>query len=562
MVADPISEYIGLARTVYIEFYYNYMKQDETKIKYFLYARKSSESEDRQVQSIDDQVNRLKELVSNLDLDVVEIFTESKSAKQPNTRPIFEDMLKKIERGKANGILCWQINRLSRNPVDSGKINWLLQQGTVKAIQTVDKQYLPEDNVLMLSVESGMANQFILDLSKTTKRGLEGKVQRGWFPSKAPQGYINDVINKTIIKDEERFNLVRKMWDLMLTGNYQPPKILDIANNDWGYLTRKTKRGGNRPLSTSEIYRIFNDPFYYGYFKYNGRIHKGEHEPMITIDEFERVQELLGKKDKPKAKTHTFAFTGIIRCGNCGCLVTAEEKRKFIKSKKEYATYTYYRCTRRKKEIKCAEPAINLDNLEEQIVNEIEKYTIPKEFKEWALDVIRGNNEKEIEVCNQGYEMLNKKYLGLQNQLDNLTKLRLRDLIDDNEFVKERKELQNQIIKVRAKLDQSQDRGQNWVDLVEKAFNFATYARERFINGDLQTKREILSALGQIYTLKGGELHIEPVEWLTPISNLSKRKENENIGLEPADFGLTKTKSKAFAPAFSDWGGYRDLNPR
>ena len=151
--------------------------------------------------------------------------------------------------------------------------------------------------------------------------------------------------------------------------------------------------------------------------------------------------------------------------------------------------------------------------------------------------------------------MLNKKYLGLQNQLDNLTKLRLRDLVDDDEFVKERKELQNQIIKVRAKLDQSQDRGQNWVDLVEKAFNFATYAREKFISGDLQTKREILSALGQIYNLKGGELYIEPVEWLTPISNLSKIEENEIARLEPTDFRSTKTKNRAFAPVISDWGG-------
>jgi site-specific DNA recombinase len=88
-----------------------------------------------------------------------------------------------------------------------------------------------------------------------------------------------------------------------------------------------------------------------GDFTCNGKINKSEHDPMITIDEFERAQELLGKKDKPKAKTHTFAFTGIIRCGNCGCLVMAEEKRKFIKSKKEYATYIYYRCARRKKEL-------------------------------------------------------------------------------------------------------------------------------------------------------------------------------------------------------------------
>ncbi|MFC1615350.1 recombinase family protein [Patescibacteria group bacterium] len=332
------------------------MRQNDNKIKYFLYARKSSESEDRQIQSIKDQIDRLNDLAKDLDLEIIKTFTEAKSAKQPNNRPIFDDMLSRIEKGDADGILCWQINRLSRNPVDSGKINWLLQQGTIKAIQTIDKQYLPEDNVLMFSVESGMANQFILDLRKNTIRGLESKIQKGWFPSRAPQGYINDVIDKIIIKDPERFNLVRKMWDLMLTGSYQPPKILDIVTDEWGYLTRKTKRGGGKPMSKSEIYRIFNDPFYYGCFKYKDKIYKGKHNPMITVDEYERVQELLGRKDKPKQKTHEFAFTGIIRCGNCGCLVTAEEKKKFIKSTKEYATYTYYRCTRRKREVKCKEP--------------------------------------------------------------------------------------------------------------------------------------------------------------------------------------------------------------
>ena len=155
------------------------MRTKENNIKYFLYARKSSESEDRQVQSIKDQVNRLKELARDLNLEVVKDFTESKSAKQPKNRLVFADMLKRIEKGEANGILCWQINRLSRNPVDSGKINWMLQQGIIKSIQTVDKEYLPDDNVLMFSVESGMANQFILDLKKNTIRGLKGKIERG-----------------------------------------------------------------------------------------------------------------------------------------------------------------------------------------------------------------------------------------------------------------------------------------------------------------------------------------------------------------------------------------------
>ena len=123
------------------------MKNTSAKIKYFLYARKSSESEDRQVQSIDDQINRLKKLANDLNLDIKKIYIEAKSAKKPDNRPIFDEMLQRIENNEAQGILCWQINRLSRNPIDSGKIGWLLQQGTLKSIQTIDRQYLPEDNV-------------------------------------------------------------------------------------------------------------------------------------------------------------------------------------------------------------------------------------------------------------------------------------------------------------------------------------------------------------------------------------------------------------------------------
>lgn len=539
------------------------MKQDTTKIKYFLYARKSSESDDRQVQSIDDQINRLKELAKDTDLEIVKILTESKSAKQPNNRPIFEDMLNRIEKGEAQGILCWQINRLSRNPVDSGKINWMLQQGTIKSIQTIDKQYLPEDNVLMFSVESGMSNQFILDLRKNTKRGLEGKVLRGDFPAQAPQGYLNDVVKKIIIKDPERFELIKKMWNLMLAGSYPPSKILDIVNNKWNYRTRKTKRVGGRPMSQSEIYRIFNDPFYYGYFKYNGKVSKGNHEPMITIEEFERVQELLGRKDKPQKKTHDFSFTGVIRCGHCGCLITAEEKRKFIKCTQEYTTYTYYHCTKKKKELNCQEHLIKLDELEKQIASEIEKYTIPPEFKDWILEAVKADSGKEIERRSQAYEMLNKTYSDLQKQLDNLTAMRLKDMIDDEEFIKRKTELQNQITKAREKLNQNQDRGQSWIDLAEKAFNFATYAREKFATTkDLRVKREILSALGQVYTLKSGKLSIVPSKWLLSISNLDKITKFDNHRLEPANYQFSKKKSSDLVAVSPTWGDYRESNPR
>ena len=218
------------------------MKQTNDTIKYFVYARKSSESEDRQVQSIDDQINRLKELAQNLGLVIKHIYIEAKSAKTPNNRPIFDEMMQRIEKGDARGILCWQINRLSRNPVDSGRISWLLQRRILASIQTIDRQYLPDDNVLLFNVESGSANQFILDLSKNVKRGIQSKLEKGWRPGMAPIGYINDLATHTIIKDDERFNLIRRAWDYMLTGNYTVPQVADKLNNEWGFLSIKRKK--------------------------------------------------------------------------------------------------------------------------------------------------------------------------------------------------------------------------------------------------------------------------------------------------------------------------------
>jgi site-specific DNA recombinase len=284
-------------------------------LRYFLYARKSSDSEDRQVQSIESQVTKLRELARDQNLKIVKTFTEAKSAKKPNNRPLFDEMMVKLQNGEADGILCWQINRLSRNPVDSGQLSWMLQQNVIKSIQTYDREYLPGDNVIIFSVEAASSNQYILDLSKNVKRGLETKLNKGWLPNLAPAGYLNDRVENTIVKDPERFDVIAKMWQLMLTGVYTPPQILKVANEDWGYLTRKSKRLGGKPLSRSGIYKIFTNIFYTGIIETKGRQFEGKHEPIITLEEFDRVQILLGRKGKPRPKKHIFAFTGFIRCG-------------------------------------------------------------------------------------------------------------------------------------------------------------------------------------------------------------------------------------------------------
>ena len=539
------------------------MNQASPKIKYFLYARKSSESEDRQVQSIDDQVNRLKQLGGSLNLDIKKIYTEAKSAKKPNNRPLFDEMIQRIENGEADGLLCWQINRLTRNPIDSGKLSWLLQQGILKSIQTIDRQYLPEDNVMLFAVETGPANQFILDLSKNVKRGIQRKLSEGWRPGAAPLGYLNDLATHTLIRDPERFNLIRKAWNLMLTGNYSVSQILDKLNNEWGFRTPKRKRIGGKPLAKSGLYALFINLFYAGVIVHKGEHYPGKHEPMITLEEYDRVQMLLGRKGRPRPKKHKFAFTGFIRCGECGCLYTAETHYKIIKGTGEARKHTYYHCTRRKKDINCSQrKMIREKDLELQIEKELEKYTILPEFRDWALEILNKKNDGEIEDRSKVYEMQHKTLTQTQKELDNLTKMRYRDLIDDETFIQERNLLQGQIAQLKEKLRETESRAEKWLELTERTFNFATYARKAFITGGLELKKEILMALGQNATIKEGKLTIQPYEWLQPIAEGYPALEKEYLRLEPTKMPLNERKTEVLASVRQRWQGRKESNPQ
>ena len=201
------------------------------KSKYILYARKSSEDKNRQVTSIEDQITELKRLAERLDLNIVEIISESKSAKAPG-RGGFNRMLELLQKGKAEGILCWKLDRLARNPIDHGKVAWMLQNEVIQRIYTHSNEYKPSDNVLMMQVEFGMATQYVRDLNVNVSRGTRQKAERGWCPSSSlPLGYLHNHFtrdsksDKEIIIDKERYPVVRTLWEMLLTGKYSVADI-------------------------------------------------------------------------------------------------------------------------------------------------------------------------------------------------------------------------------------------------------------------------------------------------------------------------------------------------
>src|SRR4051812_37382902 len=187
---------------------------------YLIYCRKSSEAEDRQILSIESQTRELEQLAERLNVPF-EILVESRSAKEPG-RPIFNAVIQRLYRGDAAGVICWKLDRLARNPVDGGSIIWAIKQHGIKVITPIQTFSREDDNTILMYIEFGMAQKYVDDLSRVTKRGLRTKAENGWHPGVAPLGYLNFVNpvtkEKSLVKDTGRFPLLRRMWDLMMSG--------------------------------------------------------------------------------------------------------------------------------------------------------------------------------------------------------------------------------------------------------------------------------------------------------------------------------------------------------
>ncbi len=535
--------------------------------RYFIYARKSSESDERQVQSIPVQIKILTELARDFKLKVVgQPFVETRSAKEPEGRPIFEEMMARIEAGEADGIIAWKIDRLSRNPIDSARIQWKLQEEVIQSIQTVGREYCPDDNALILSVESSMANQYIRDLSKNVKRGLNSKVDKGWRPGSVPHGYLNTKFPERgtnyIIKDERDFLIIRRVWDMMLSGCYGPEEILDTLNNEWGFRTRRTKRRGGDPLSKSGLYRMVTNPFYAGWLAYGDVFKKGEHEPMITDAEFDRVQVLLGRYGKPRPQRYEYAYPGRITCGECGGFVSATFKEKYIKSKDEVRTYVLYYCTTaRRHPDKCSQDHYtNLNSIEKRIEEELASVTILPEFHEYALDVLEEMASEEHVAMKAVEDKRQGTLKTLKTRQEELLNMRLKGLLDDEEYLAQKKQIKSETAKIEAGLKQPQNGKGSWVELTKETFDYALYAHRKFLNGGPKVRREVLEGLaGLNCSLKDHELNIQAVEWLVPIQNDYPAIEAGYRLLEP-DLSRTSGTENAFEHFRPVVRGRRDLN--
>lgn len=408
---------------------------EDIKVKYCLYARKSTESEERQVLSIDSQIKEMLQIAERDNLEIVEIRRESHSAKDSAQRPVFNELLTDIRRGRFNGILTWAPDRLSRNAGDLGSLVDLMDQKLLIEIRTFGQQFKNSPNekflLMILGSQAKLEND---NRGINVKRGLRARCEMGIWPTCTPTGYLNERLserNCRVVIDPTRGPIIKKMFEKVAHEKWSGRKVFH-----WLKFELNFKSKGNKNLSLSNIYRLLQLPFYYGPFEYpknSGNWYQGNHEPLITKELFELTQEQL-KRDRIVREGREFAFTKLIKCGLCGSGITATEKYKKLKNG-GVNKHIYYGCTRAR-DLHCKagytkeEDLINhliklvdkLDmdeiGLKKQFEDEIERYN---KFQKTVL--LMSGKEKEIKSQENFDIRTYAKYILKEGKIDDKREL-------------------------------------------------------------------------------------------------------------------------------------------
>ena len=460
-----------------------------TTQKYFIYARKSTDDQDKQIRSISDQITELRLFAEKEGLEVVEVLEEKQSAKEPG-RPMFNRVLARIYAGEVTGILAWHPDRLARNSVDGGQIIHLIDIGKLVTLKFPTYWFEPTaQGKFMLSVAFGQSKYYIDNLSDNVKRGMRNKARRGEYPHQAPIGYLNDKVRKVVVPDPVRAPQIKEIFMKYASGSYCLREMQDIAP-----LTFQ----GKKP-SMSVTRRILSNPFYYGIFTYAGETYEGTHKPLITKKLFDVVQYVLADRSRPKStlkKSH--AYRGLLLCAHCGCSITSSVQKGHI----------YYHCTRKRGN--CGSRYVREENITEEITKALQKVSL---LDRLAQDIVQRAQALAVQEKNwsgTSVQIFQQKLKVCNSKIDRLLDLSLSRDITSEEYGSKKKELVEERTNIRESLKDLERKGTVWLEPLISFISQAKSIPKISSSTDLSKRADLFKKIGLNRKLHQYAIQYEP----------------------------------------------------
>jgi len=488
---------------------------EKSNMRYFLYARKSTDEPDRQILSIEAQLTELRDYARKEGLTIVREFIESKTAKEPG-RDIFNEMVAGLEQGAAHGIVAWHPDRLARNSIDGGRIIYLVDTGKIQELKFPTFWFDPTpQGKFMLSIAFGQSKYYVDNLSENVKRGIRQKLRNGIWPAWAPMGYINDRNTHTIVVDRPKAPLIKKAFELYATGKY-PIKEVRRLINAAGLEGRRHKK----VMSVSNYHYMLQNPLYYGVIRYYGEIYEGKHKPIISKALFDKCQEVLSRKSKSHTKTlKPYVYRGAFRCANCGCFITTETQKG----------HNYLHCTKRKGP--CSEPFVREEEVEKQIRDLLKGVSLPPALAAEALDNLNKEKMKAAQAGEEAAQNLRDKIDFLTKNMNALLDMILSGMITQVEYAQKKRSCIEEKKEYEMKLAAFEREGSKRFEPLIGFYKTAVHAGEAAVSGKPEENLQILKNIGSNLIIGGKKIKLK---FIFPAEKL--RELNAQADLNSAKF--------------------------
>ncbi len=464
-----------------------------------IYARVSTTEQEKEGFSIQAQQKLLRKYAATHGFTVVHEFVESETAKSTG-RPAYNSMLSYMRKhGDCRVILVEKTDRLTRNMADFITLdleNTGIEVHMVRENKVLSKDSSPSE-FFMQDIQVAMAVFVSKNISAEAKKGMRAKAEEGLYPSVAPIGYTNTVNAqgvKVIVPDPVTAPLVTLLFEKYSIGN---APLLDLSK-EMHELGMRSKRGNMVGVST--IHKMLRNPIYRGKFIWKGIEYDGSHTPLVTSALWFKVQDVLAGRsvEKPKQR-YEFPYTGLMKCGECGCAITAERRK---------GKYSYYHCTEFKG--KHNDPYVREEKLDMQFSHILKGLRIDDSIAQWIVDAIEANTADTRKTLTESRARLEAQRKRLRNRSEVLYDDRLDGRIDVTLFDKKSAEIRREIELIDEQLDSLDS--DPYRDILSKSkgiLELAHNAHRLYLEAPGPEKRQLLQNLLWNCTLERGTVHPE-----------------------------------------------------